>query len=249
MLGRVGWSAQRGRVLATVAARVALPGGTDAVRVAVDGVDGAGKSVFADELAQVLRGQGRPVIRASVDDFHRPRAERYRRGRSSPSGFWLDSFDYPRLRNDLLDRLARGGSRRYRAAVHDVVTNRYLDEPWQIASPGAVLVFDGLFLHRDELRGLWDLSVLLDVPFRVTAARMSVRDGTSPDPDHPMMRRYVTAQRNYFDTCDPVRRADIVIDNTNWNSPTLRPRSIAVARWTSACGASWWSGSVERTYG
>ena len=47
--------------------------------VAVDGVDGAGKTTFCDELASVLRAQGRAVVRASVDDFHHPRAIRWRR--------------------------------------------------------------------------------------------------------------------------------------------------------------------------
>jgi uridine kinase len=37
------------------------------VRVGVDGVDGAGKTTFADELAQALEQRGRQVIRASVD--------------------------------------------------------------------------------------------------------------------------------------------------------------------------------------
>src|ERR671937_1286035 len=56
------------------------------VRVAIDGVDAAGKTTLADELAPVLRRRGREVVRASIDGFHRPRAERYRRGELSPEG-------------------------------------------------------------------------------------------------------------------------------------------------------------------
>jgi hypothetical protein len=52
--------------------------------------------------------------------------------------------------------------------------------------------------HRDELRDLWELSVFLDVPFDVTAARMAARDGSTPDPHHPSVRRCVDAQRTYF---------------------------------------------------
>ncbi len=214
-------SVRRRDVLLAIAARVPAPVGVDAVRVAVDGVDGSGKSVFANQLAGVLREQDRPVVRASVDDFHRPRAERYRRGRSSPSGFWLDSFDYHRLQHDLLDPLGPAGSRRHRTAVHDLGTDQHLDLPWVIAPPGVVLVLDGLFLHRDELHGLWELSVFLDVPFDVTAARMAARDGSNPDPQHRSMRRYVDAQRTYFQSCSPAKRADLVIDNTDWDRPVL----------------------------
>ncbi|HYJ67792.1 MAG TPA: hypothetical protein VEX15_09025 [Nocardioidaceae bacterium] len=62
-------------------------------RVAIDGVDGAGKTTLGDELADLMDGR-RPIVRASVDGFHRPRAARYARGRASPEGFYLDSYDY-----------------------------------------------------------------------------------------------------------------------------------------------------------
>jgi uridine kinase len=215
-------SVWRRDVLVAIAAQVPATTGADAVRVAVDGVDGSGKSVFADQLAGVLREQARPVVRASVDGFHHPRVQRYRRGRSSPSGFWLDSFDYDRLRHDLLDPLGPGGSRRYRTAVHDLDTDRPLNLPWVVGSPGVVLVLDGLFLHRDELYDLWELSVFLDVPFDVTAARMAARDGSNPDPHHPSMSRYIDAQRTYFTSCSPATRADLVVDNSDWDRPALQ---------------------------
>jgi len=52
-------------------------------RVAVDGPPAAGKTNLADELGVVLRDQGRAVIRATIDDFVVPRAQRYRRGEYS----------------------------------------------------------------------------------------------------------------------------------------------------------------------
>jgi hypothetical protein len=67
-------------------------------RVGVDGIDGAGKTTLADELAAALRARGRPARRVSADDFHRPPAERYRRGRASPEGYYHDSFDFAAVR-------------------------------------------------------------------------------------------------------------------------------------------------------
>jgi uridine kinase len=61
----------------------------DGVRVCIDGVDGVGKTVF-----------------------HNPRAVRHSRGRSSPEGFWLDTYDYTALRRRVLDPFGPGGSRR-----------------------------------------------------------------------------------------------------------------------------------------
>src|SRR5262245_44466337 len=39
------------------------------LRVAVDGVDGVGKTTFADRLGRAVELIGRPVIRSSVDDI------------------------------------------------------------------------------------------------------------------------------------------------------------------------------------
>jgi uridine kinase len=63
------------------------------IRVAIDGIDAAGKTTLANELASVLRRRGRDVVRASIDGFHRPRAERYSRGDLSAEGYYLDSFE------------------------------------------------------------------------------------------------------------------------------------------------------------
>ncbi|MBT5435652.1 MAG: uridine kinase, partial [Rhodospirillaceae bacterium] len=62
--------------------------------VAVDGADAAGKSTFADALVAPLETRGAVVVRASVDDFERPRAERHARGRFSAKGYYRNSFDY-----------------------------------------------------------------------------------------------------------------------------------------------------------
>ena len=208
----------RTELLRQVAASVPVGVG---VRVGVDGVDGSGKTVFADELADRLREDGRPVVRVSVDDFHHPRAIRYRRGRDSAEGYWRDAFDYVRLRADVLEPLGPGGSRCYRPAAHDLAGDRVLHPAPEVAAPDAVLIMDGVFLHRDELADVWTFSVFLDVPFDVTARRMAVRDGSPPDPEHASLRRYIEAQRHYLRTCTPRHRASVVVDNAVLDAPRL----------------------------
>src|SRR5215218_1182291 len=107
----------------------------------------------------------------------------------SPDGFDLDSYDLPRLCAEVLRPLGPGGDRRYREAVHDVRRERALDLPPRVAPPGSVLVLDGLFLHRPELRDAWDFTGFLDVPFAVTFARMALRDGCDPEPAAAANRR------------------------------------------------------------
>jgi L-cysteine:1D-myo-inositol 2-amino-2-deoxy-alpha-D-glucopyranoside ligase len=79
-----------------------------------------------------------------------------------------------------------------------------------------VLVLDGIFLHRPELRAYWDFSVYLDVDFDASASRLVVRDGRPAD---PASRRHVDGQRLYLGACTPRRRATVVIDNTDLAAP------------------------------
>jgi uridine kinase len=178
--------------------------------LAVDGVDGAGKTTFADALAALLRRRGRVVVRASIDGFHHPLAHRRAEGRTSQA-VWSRHFDHTALRRELLDPWRHGG--RYRTAVHDVATDEPLDRPPQPVPPHGVLVVDGLFCQRPELAGCWDRVVFLDVPFAVSVARMAARDGSVDDVDDPDQRRYIAAQEHYLATCAPRERADLVVDN------------------------------------
>ena len=218
-------SSQREKVLRYVASEILKVAVNDGIAmVAIDGVDGAGKTTFADELAAVLRADGKPVIRATVDGFHNPRADRYRLGRSSPEGFYRDSYDYPALRAALLDPLRAGA--RYRRANFDVDTDAPVHAPEEDAAPGSILLFDGIFLHRAELRDYWDLSILLDVPWERNhhlPLKPSWNVGL-PDPssaDH----RYAEGQRIYFRECHPAKVASIVIDNADLAAPVITKRA------------------------
>jgi uridine kinase len=195
------------------------------VRVAIDGVDAAGKTTLADELGGLLAARGRPVIRAGIDGFGRPRADRYRRGELSAEGYWLDAFNYPALRANLLDPLGPGGSRRYRTAVFDVRTDQPRAAPLLLAPPDAVLVFDGVFLLRPELNDAWDLRVFLEVGLQETLRRAVARDralfGSAQTTRERYQRRYVPGQRRYLATVQPQRTADVVIDNHDPTTPKL----------------------------
>ena len=195
------------------------------VRVAIDGVDGAGKTTMADELVPHVQVRGRPVIRASIDGFHRPRVERYRRGPDSPEGFYHDSFDHEALRAHLLDPLGPRGHRRYRRAVFDWRTDSPVREPEHEAPANAVLLFDGIFCQRPELIHHWDLRIFLEVGFDETLRRMAVRDQSPTTSAGAMERRfwvrYAPGQQLYLAAAQPRERAHVLIDNTDPTHPRL----------------------------
>jgi len=192
------------------------------VRIGIDGVDGAGKSVLAGELTTALRRRGRTVVHASIDGFHQPRALRHARGSRDPEGFYRDSYDLTAFQEQLLDPFAPGGHGQHRAHVFDARTDSVnLAEPQQ-AAPSTILIVDGIFLHRPELRGRWTWSLWLEVDRDTTLRRCVERDGSgSPDPADASNRRYVEGQQLYVRDAAPQQQATRVVDNTDLTRPVL----------------------------
>lgn len=188
--------------------------------VAVDGPDAAGKTTLADGIARHLR---RPCIRASLDGFHRPIAERRARGELSPEGFYHDAFDLEALVAELLDPMAAGATE---VCVQSYDIELEQQELRTVAVPNeAVLLVDGLFLLRPELRSHWDLSVHLHVSEQVTLSRARSRDavrfGSEERVVHRYTHRFLPAQALYRYEADPFGAADVVLDNSEPSAPLV----------------------------
>lgn len=220
----------RSACLDELAAAIAAVRLNHPTRVAIDGVDGAGKTTLADALVAPIRRAGREVVRASIDGFHNPRAVRYGRGSDSPEGYFLDSFNYVALQRELLEPLGPNGDREVRIAVFDYRAEQPVDAPVRIVASDAVLLFDGVFLQRWELAALWDLTIWVDAPFEITVERAVARDARNRT-DAAAVRskydhRYVPGQRLYLEQCRPSERADIVFGNADPENPTVRFRHV-----------------------
>jgi uridine kinase len=116
-------SAARTALLAEVASRIAglSPG---RLRVAIDGLTGAGKTSFGHELAAALRGTGRVTMRASLDDFKNPWGESPQLGydRVSGEGYYRNAYDFRSARDLLLGPAGPGGSGEVVLCLRDLLT-------------------------------------------------------------------------------------------------------------------------------
>lgn len=199
--------------------------------VGVDGRSGAGKSTFSDELAARLSDRGLDVVRSTTDSFHRPRVERLAAGPTSPDGYYQDSHQVDRIAGELLIPF-KEGSPRVLVAAFDEPSDTSI-EVFADVAVSSVLLFDGLFLHRPDLRRLWDVSIYLEADVR--------RDGAWLDfvlsdlPDDPVARaaeldrrleqarwpRYRQGWEVYLADADPRRAASLVIDNNDVGHPRI----------------------------
>jgi uridine kinase len=222
-------SGTRDELLGRLAESVGSVTTTHPTRVAVDGPPAAGKTTLADELAVVLRAQGREVIRASIESFLLPRSQRYRRGEYSAVGCYHDSFDYDALHRVLLDPLGPGGDRKFQPAVYDKPTDTALSQPVRTAPADAVLVFEGGFLLRPELIDRWDLRIFVSASFEETLDRARTRDealyGSVGEVERRFRNRYRPSQQLYLDEVHPTDHADILVYNDEPRHPAWKVRT------------------------
>ena len=218
----------RSVVLNKLANMIANLASTTPRRIAVDGQTASGKTTLADELAAVLTARGETVIRTSIDGFHRPKAERYARGRYSAEGYYFDARALPAIKALLLSPLGPGGDRRYRTASFDLERDLPIEQEPMLAPANAILIVDGTFLQRPELRSQWELAIFVETSEGLSDQRGIARDQERLGGVDAALSLYENRYRPAFEiynrTCAPVSSADIVFNNDVFGQPHLRIR-------------------------
>ncbi len=137
----------------------------------------------------------------------------------------MTAMERTRAIAELADRIGPRGDRRYIPARFDVRRDAPLDPPWKEAPADAVLLFDGLFLHRPELVPHWDWTVFVQVGFEIATTRALERDralfATVQEARAVHEQRYIAAQRTYLADHRPRQRADIVFINDDPGDPAV----------------------------
>ncbi len=196
----------RNDVLKSIAEEILHNYGHGRALVAVDGRHGAGQQQFSEDLAVALSVRGAKVFNARIDDFFRPRADREREGWLDPVAHYREAYDYSLLRRVLIDPFHTGGSTGFVLTGFDEVRDQPVFQPkWMSAGPDAILIVDGVFLHRPELAGMWNFSIWLD-----TQAEES---------DDPERARNIASDEAYLAKVNASEKATVIIDHRNPEKP------------------------------
>ncbi|MFF4486151.1 HAD-IA family hydrolase [Streptomyces sp. NPDC001544] len=205
--------------------------------VGVTGVDTAGKSRMAERLHTLLRTAGTPATVVHVDDFHRPRAERYDPALPAPRQYYERSIDFARLEAEILVPLRAEGRLHRTVAVLDPASDEWTTVRHDIG-PGSVVILEGVFLYRAETRPYVDLFVHLHVDEDTVLERARQRDvpGQGEEVMAKYAGKYLPAQRAYLARHRPQTLADVIIDNAHWQRPVVRtwpggPRAVLFDLW------------------
>lgn len=94
-----------------------------------------------------------------------------------------------------------------------------------LAAQNAMLLADGVFLFRPELRAYWDFRIFLAIDIDEVLRRAAVRDaalfGSADATRARYLHKYIPGQQLYSAEANPRSFADLVIDNSQPQTPHL----------------------------
>lgn len=194
------------------------------IRIAINGIEGTGKTVFAQKLTAYLLSQGIKALQVSIDGFHFNRERRYKQGRDSAKGYYEDSYDEIGFIEKVL-KSSQSKTPNYTAATHDLESDEYLDlQPIEIEQQ-SVLITDGAYLFKPNYRKHWDLKIYLKTSFETAMKRGIERDketlGGWEQTQEKFEKRYHKASKIYLNENKPEQIADMIIDNSDFEDLSI----------------------------
>lgn len=190
--------------------------------VAIDGVDGSGKSVLADRLIAALAAAGTEVALLRVDDFRRP-VDWARAGRAEADVYYDDYYDL-----GLLDDCLRAfleGARGVEIPVFDARSERHAGRRAVTFRGAPLALVEGVFAQRAAVVRAAAAVVYIETSRgeaeRRILARDTARGRTAADVAHRIAARYFPAQDRYLRERDPGAHADAVIEHEALGAPVV----------------------------
>jgi uridine kinase len=191
----------------------------EVLRVAINGIEGSGKTTFCKAFAEFLNSQNIKTIHISIDEFHHPRKIRFRQGRDSAKGYYEDAYN----EDFFVDNVLKSSQQNHPTIIakyHDLETDKILSENPIEISKNTIILTDGAYLFKDIYVDHWDLKIYLKVDFEIAMKRGIERDkeslGGVENATLKYENRYHQASRMYMEEFDPISKADIAIDNNNF---------------------------------
>ncbi|WP_422092007.1 hypothetical protein [Tenacibaculum ovolyticum] len=191
------------------------------IRIAINGIEGTGKTVLAEKLTKYLNSENLNAIQVSIDGFHFNKEVRYRQGRDSAKGYYEDSYDEIVFVEKVL-KTSQTDFPNYTTATHNLETDEYLSlEPIKLEN-NSILITDGAYLFKPNYRNHWDLKIYLKTSFEIAMKRGVERDKDSLGgvelTKEKYEKRYHESSRIYLAENEPEKIADIIIDNSDFNN-------------------------------
>ena len=178
--------------------------------IAVDGPGGSGKSTLARRIAE--QSVNSTVLQ--MDEFFFP--SRLRASATGDTSELGGDLDWRRMRSQVLTPLSQDKPGKYQR--YDWGTDKL--EEWHDLPVGGIVIVEGVYSLRHELRGYYDFRIWVDCPKEVYLARGLARAAIEwPERSTEESRSiwendWIPAEERYAREHQPERVADLIIDTS-----------------------------------
>lgn len=188
----------------------------------IDGIDFAGKKVFASKLGKYLEMLGKEYQLVYLEDFHRAVEESYK-GEDPVEAYYFNGYNNDKLIEEVLQPYRRDGSIDRVVYCLDNSGDQFVNERhYQISNDGLMILI-GCMMYREPLIHYFDMTVFMKVDYRESEHRASLVEAPiyGIDPVELYRTKNIPAQKMYVQRHDPYDNRDFIIDNSNYHRPIL----------------------------
>lgn len=183
--------------------------------IGIDGLGGAGKSTIVNSLKLELNNKRHECYILHIDDFINKREIRYDDSKEQWYCYYNIQWRYDYLIKEILEPIKRGEEIKKGIELYDKENDEYTAKQIHIPK-GEILILEGVFLQRKELKDYLDFTIYLDVEKEVRLKRVLKRDGYIGDAEEikcKYEKRYFPAEDRYLMEYNPIGNADLVLKN------------------------------------
>lgn len=186
----------------------------------IDGIDFAGKKVFAERLGRYMTMLGQEYLIVNLEDFHRSVEQSYR-GEDPVEAYYFNGFNLDKLIDEVLDPFVKNGSIDKVVYCLDNTYDAFVNEREYQLSEGGIMILLGPMMYREPLLRYFDMTVYMHVDYKESEHRASLLDAPlyGEDPVEVYRKKNIPAQKMYVERHDPFEHRDFVIDNSNYHRP------------------------------
>ena len=181
--------------------------------VGIDGLGGSGKTTVADSLKLKLQSRGYDTYILHIDDFIHPKHVRYNESKEEWYCYYNIQWRYDYLVKEILLHIKNNDQIDKLIEIYDKENDNYILETIGI-SAGSILLLEGIFIQREELRKYLDFTIYIDTPKQVRLKRVLERDlyiGEVEDINNKYKGRYFPAEEKYISEYCPIENANFVL--------------------------------------
>ncbi|HEU0046656.1 MAG TPA: hypothetical protein VFQ43_03495 [Nitrososphaera sp.] len=182
--------------------------------VAISGIDGSGKSTMAREVAERLKHQGLNAALIGLDAWHHPPEKRFNKN-DPAQHFYSHAFRFDELFDILINPLQHSRTAHITVELTRLPENDLYLHSYDLNEVD-VIVLEGIFLFKKELKKNHDLAFWVECSFETALRRALLRnqEGLS---EEEIIRDYRTiyfpAQRIHFTRDSPKSNVDGIVGN------------------------------------